>query len=724
MDNFELVLRNARYIDALPSEITDKIDQWERICCSKEDDSDSEECIKEELVNDIAVYLWTTKKMNRLGEYASKFEGTESKEDNIFLQLKELHSVIERTSDICKKEYLYAQGFCLLSEFDIAKELLEKCTRNKETNNELLIEVRELLADILSFCGATWKQKDENKREMIALYDFDLTECMNYLKSNFFYHNEEVENFILEILRRHNTNELWDIFYENDFRKTEYLVNVYEKIKPEIPLADGVYLEVLNYWLEKREYQKIDAEIERISNCFDDSLALKKFKVKELIEQELVDLAAELTDEILLLNENDLQIILYKIQVLFYKNDYLKTLEWIEKYQDKFDVNYIFWKKEVSLVKLDRTEEAIAYFAECYNTRNLEEIFITSLIANKEIPENVMICILDRLTAQINLEKDWITPSIFVPYVFGITENLENKGRIRYYLIELYQCVQMIKRLLTIDPEEVKEVYHYSQPETLCYLPKYSKEIGGAKLRLGNVAYLNDPEEGRVFYDILKNSNCSVLEELLDNNELMYENTYLACFSRKDDFLPMWVQYSKDGSGNCYAIDTSVFNKYESELEERLIRKVTYDRYKDKKNNYVLYRVFYYGGSQSSEEDNAVLSFCEKISSILNKLKQFFGDYQIKELTNQLLNGVRYLFKNVAYASEDEVRVICTDYFNEKCVQTCDTGVPRFYMEINEDLFFTRVILGPKAIDVKKKVTYLSCCENVGKVEQSRIKYV
>lgn len=38
--------------------------------------------------------------------------------------------------------------------------------------------------------------------------------------------------------------------------------------------------------------------------------------------------------------------------------------------------------------------------------------------------------------------------------------------------------------------------------------------------------------------------------------------------------------------------------------------------------------------------------------------------------------------------------------------------------------YINRVILGPRATDIKKKATYLSCCKNVGRIEKSKIKYV
>ena len=721
MDKYEAVFRSARHERGIPIEITEKLDKWRNTQFSEEDMKNWE---KQDLIYDIALFLWSAKRMKIIAEYSSKFESDEE-DENVFKKLVELCDEIDRVSDRHEKEFLYAKGFCLVYEFDIAVELLEGCLKNKEVSTEFNIKVRELLDEIFTYYdNATQKEADANIRELIKLRDFDIVECRKYLKHAFFYYSESEEEFIVEVLKKHNKKELWDIFYENNFREEKYLASVYEKVKPEVSLSDGIYMEVLEYWLDEHEYQKIGIEIDRIKSKFGDSLALKRFQVKNLLEQDKIDDASKLIDEILLFDVNDLQTILYKMQVLLFKKEYLKVLELIEKYGEKYELQYVFWKKVISLVESNKREEAISYFVDCYNSGALNDIFITAPIAHKELPESVMISVLDKLIAKNQPEKDWGIPSIFLPYVFDATEDYERKGELRYYLINLYLHVRTIKNMLKINPKEVKEIYHYSQPETLNYLPKYSEKIGGSKLRLGNVAYLNDPEEGKVFYEILKTKNCSALELMLEHNDLLYENTYLACFSRKDDFLPMWVQYAKDGAGNCYAIETSIFNQYESELEERLYRKYTYNRFKYRSNQYVLYRVFYYGSTSLSEGDEEILAFCDVISNILNKLKPYFEDSQIKDLVNQLLSDVRYLFKDVAYSSEDEVRVICTDYYDEKLIESCGDGNYRFYMELDSDIYFNRVILGPKATDIKKKATYLSCCQNVGRVEQSTIKYV
>lgn len=722
MDRYEAVFRTTECEYSFPSEITEKLDEWRNVRFSEEYDFDDWK--KQDLINDIAIFLWSTKQMEKLEHYSLKFE-SEEEDDNVFKQLVELRDEMKNISTRYEKDFLYAKGFCLVYEFDIAVDLLERCLQNTEANTEFKIKIRELLDDIFTYSDcATQKMIDANTRELIVLQNFEIVECKKYLKNTFLKGCEAEENFIVEILKKHNEKELWDILYENKFREDNYLANVYDKVKPDIPLDDKIYIEVFEYWLDEHEYQKIDTEIQRIRINFDDLLVLKRFQTKKLIEQEKINEASDLIDELLCKDENDLETILYKIQVLFLKEEYLKTLELIENYGNNYELHYIFWKKVASLVRIDKVEEAITYFVDCYNMGYLDDIYITSSIAHNELPKSVMIGVLDKLTAQSKPNKEWRTPSIFLPYVFSITEKYEKRGELRYNLIYLYLHVGTIKNMLKINPTEVKEIYHYSQPDTIKYLPKYSEKVGGSKLRLGNVAYLNDPEEGKVFYEILKKGNNNILEGLQEHNDLMYENTYLACFSRKDDFLPMWVQYARDGVGYCYAINTSIFDQYESEVEERLYRKVTYNRFKSRSNRYVLYRVFYYGSSTLSEEDKNILAFCDAISNILNELKFYFDNGQIRDLTNQLLNSIRYLFKDVAYASEDEVRIICTDYYNEKLIETSDNESYRFYMELDADIYFNRVILGPKATDVKKKATYLSCCKNVGKVELSKIKYV
>lgn len=418
------------------------------------------------------------------------------------------------------------------------------------------------------------------------------------------------------------------------------------------------------------------------------------------------------------------QAIFYKIKILFLQEKYDEVLELLNEYETKFKNYQMFEFKVISLIKTNQIEEAVTFFVNSYNVGNIEDIFIYWFMSHELIEEKIMIKILEGFRTPVVIMRDWRLPEVYIPYVLGITEKYAEKGEIRYKLLQLYIYTNSIKNSLKVNLEEVKEIYHYSQACSLQYLPQYSENIGGSKLRLGNIAYLNDPEEGKIFYKILQEQGCDALNSIYDDNELKYENTYLASFSTKADFLPMWVQYAADGSGNCYAINTNIFSQYESKFEEQILGEITHNKFRYSGEKYILYKVYYYDFEEIDKNDSGIIDFCKKIGGIVGELKSYLQNGKINQLVKDVINSIRYLFKDCAYASEDELRVICIDYNGSRHIDITGEGVPRFYMELDKDIYFNKIILGPKAIDVKKKATYLSCCKNVGKVEQSKIQYV
>jgi len=404
--------------------------------------------------------------------------------------------------------------------------------------------------------------------------------------------------------------------------------------------------------------------------------------------------------------------------------NYEKTLEWISKIGMPFDPYGVFQMKFSSLMRTNNIDEAINFFADYYNTGQLDNSAVYRVISEREINSDIAIKILDRLKAQVNMNRDWGMPEVFIPYVLNITEKYAERGWLRNQLIQLYMYANSIKYILKINPEEAKEIYHYSQPSSLRYLPQYSKEIGGSKFRLGNAAYLNDPEEGKVFFKILEQAGCSIVNEIFEDSELKYENTYLASFSKKKDFLPMWVQYAQDGKGVCYALNTSVFEYNEFDIEKHIYHRLTYNKYNLQEEKYVLYKVYYFNNEDINANDLKVIELCNDIAQMLDRIVQYMNNSEIKELVVNIINSIRYLFKDVAYANEDEVRIISIDYYDKKLIDITSEEVPRFYRELDEEIYFNKIILGPKAEEIRKKATYLSCCKNVGGVEKSKIKYV
>ena len=130
MERYEIIFRHARFEHDFPSEIKEKLDEWRSSRFSEEDDYENWK--KQDLINEIATFLWSAKKMRKLEEYSSKFE-IGGEEENIFKHLLELCHEIEGESDRFEKDFLYAQGFCLVYEFDIAVTQVKNLPAKQET---------------------------------------------------------------------------------------------------------------------------------------------------------------------------------------------------------------------------------------------------------------------------------------------------------------------------------------------------------------------------------------------------------------------------------------------------------------------------------------------------------------------------------------------------------------------------------------------------------------
>lgn len=721
MDRYDEVLSRARFQEGLPREISRNLEEWRERTYFKEDDI--EKWQKEEWVYDLATFFWTTRRFDDIGIYSTIFESNNAEEPNCFRELEDLSYKYRNANSPFEKEIIYADGFAVVYESKIALQKYKECLSVPFITVENELKIRNKMQEIYYYSElGTTDEERENQRRIITLGGFDKKQCTDYLSGLFLGYKKEEEDFIVEILKKYEEVEIWDLLYEKICSTPQCLVEIYKKVQPSIVLNEHIYLELMEIWLLQRKYEEIDKVIRK--NVISDGEKIACFDIKRLIAQAKIEEADKKLNLFLCQYPKNDELSYYKICTLHSLEKYEEVLEWISKVGMPFDSYGVLKIKFLSLMRIDKIHEAIDFFADFYNTGQLDNSVVYYVISEKEINSDIAIKILDKLKAHINMNREWGIPKVFIPYVLNMTEQYKEKGWLRNQLIQIYMYANSIKNMLRIDPEIMEEIYHYSPPSSLKYLPQYSKEIGGSKFRLGNAAYLNDPEEGKVFFKILEKTGCSIINEIFEDSELKYENTYLASFSGKKDFLPMWVQYAEDGKGVCYALDTSVFGYNEFDIEKHIYHRLTYNKYNLQEERYVLYKVYYYNTEELDANDSKVIALCDEIAKLLGEIAQYMNNSEIKELVVNIINSIRYLFKDVAYANEDEIRIISIDYYDKKLIDIVSEEVPRFYRELDKEIYFNRIILGPKSEDIRKKATYLSCCKNVGGVEKSKIKYV
>ena len=319
-------------------------------------------------------------------------------------------------------------------------------------------------------------------------------------------------------------------------------------------------------------------------------------------------------------------------------------------------------------------------------------------------------------------------------------------GRALQLYLSLLEAISDIQKKLFYVPQQNAEVAHYTSLHTL----KSLSEKG--RFRLYNAAYMNDPEEGRVFFDIVKTSGIDVKNVFYRDEDQPYPSpAYIGSFVKVDeldeekDKLFLWRTYGKhdgqEAAGACliFEHEGTVFAKSPSaqtgamqQLQSKpFLAEADHQIPEEKRPRKPdLYKIVYRDKEnyqELSEELNEVAESLEQIKSYISEKDDHIKDKQ-KQLVRDLLDPIRFLFKARHYREEGEVRVVQVRYDEENTTQDedgihVDTAqiTPRFYLKTHENFRFSEVILGPQARGVPEWKRWLK--ERDVKVDQSKIQY-
>jgi len=218
------------------------------------------------------------------------------------------------------------------------------------------------------------------------------------------------------------------------------------------------------------------------------------------------------------------------------------------------------------------------------------------------------------------------------------------------------------------------------------------------------------------------------------------KNTFLVSLSNNiDTSLPMWTQYTGDGQGACLVLNSEYFD-YEDSSSLVIKQDESADSDSTVKNVskecYCLYKVRYikwddnehkYNIKDNSNLQTLIKSICHKLISLKiteNTNEQEKG--KLKAIIQNLLDQVRFLFKDDIYSYEKEDRII---KFENDPTKVSFTGenenfvVPHTYIEIDRSLKIDEVILGPKVKNPTEAANYIYFTDKNILVSKSRIQY-
>ena len=353
-------------------------------------------------------------------------------------------------------------------------------------------------------------------------------------------------------------------------------------------------------------------------------------------------------------------------------------------------------------------------------------------------------------------------PEIYVALqIATIYKDRDEKDRDKafvLYLSLLYAIIEIRERQFD-SPGEDKEVAHYTSLHTL------RKLASAGRFRLYNAAYMNDPEEGRVFFEIMKGHGIENVEEAFygnDEKKTQLSPAYIGSFVKVDasepeqkDELFLWRTYGKhdeqEAAGSCliFKHEGTVFaKKYKhgaqigamQQLQFQLQSKLPVsaddisnpgERQPQKPE---LYEIVYRnkGGKQKlSEELKELAESLKQIKGHIEEEKDNDNKEKLRKLVRNLLDAIRFLFKSRHYNEEKEVRVVQVRYYDETETPQKPTDIqvdteqipPRFYLETHENFCFSEVILGPRARGEFEWKRWLKKQDKTLIVKKSEIKY-
>lgn len=286
-----------------------------------------------------------------------------------------------------------------------------------------------------------------------------------------------------------------------------------------------------------------------------------------------------------------------------------------------------------------------------------------------------------------------------------------------------------------------KNVGHYTKISNLKHLIKPPNDGNGGLLRLNNVSYMNDPTEGEVFIKLLKQTNIEGIINLIDNLYNMKSTNYrevldgknnvflLSLSSAIDTSLPMWVQYGENGEGCCLVFNSDFFDKDDSTAFVYTSSEETPDN-NPTEDYYCLYKIEYVekniDDTYKLNDTNSKLfkDICEKLVPFKEDIEKD-GQSSIKTIIKNILDQIRFLFKDKDYKYEQEIRLVKFEN-NGNIKYTTDLEgfiVPHVYINMKKDLHLEEIVLGPKVQNAREISNYLYYTDRVKEVSKSKIKY-
>ena len=291
---------------------------------------------------------------------------------------------------------------------------------------------------------------------------------------------------------------------------------------------------------------------------------------------------------------------------------------------------------------------------------------------------------------------------------------------------ELRDVVQQIKVRQKLEKADAADgVAHFTTLEALYSMlptarPGTIEAVRERKnsLRLYNVEYVNDPQEGRGLIEGHGNGR-EAIRELFpilapspheDTGSPSYDSlplwgldfsVYVGSFTLLSDRLDLWRAYGNNGEGFCIVTPVSAFTELNGTTQHGFAGLAAVMG-EHREVPMTLYNVSY-GDAEVTEVLAEIGPHLERLHEVRSKLEGLRRNgHVIKEKVNHtaraILSDILYLYKNAEYDSEREVRMLAP--FPISAVQVlADEKVPgKLYVKTRPFLFVpgSKIIIGPR----------------------------
>lgn len=280
-------------------------------------------------------------------------------------------------------------------------------------------------------------------------------------------------------------------------------------------------------------------------------------------------------------------------------------------------------------------------------------------------------------------------------------------------------------------------VAHYTDSAALESMLTFEPGVKKNLMWLFNVAYVNDPTEGQRLIRVAEESlgRANPLKEFFPEKktgeliELQGKDflIFVGSFSRISDRLDLWRAYGRDGAGFSIATPLSAFPR---ESDQPLMGGTWADR-ENALAGSPLYGVCY--------EEKEAIETLKRLSGPLDKILAQTKRPELEKAKDAidrivvtLVNELLYLYKDVAFENEQEVRMIVAKRFDDRSLRRQRRAAyERVYVETT-GLFFeptgSKIVIGPKVENRREvKISILHRLAQLGwrhcEVDYSNVPY-